>query len=91
MTRILLALFIGLASSLVLPALAQQQEKRLALVIGNGAYAAGALETTANDAGLVAQTLQAAGSRCRGPIFVQHRECEWADGCCHPSFICGQI
>ena len=35
MTRILLALFIGLASSVVLPASAQEQEKRLALVIGN--------------------------------------------------------
>ena len=61
MTRILLALFIGLVSSLVLPASAQEQEKRLALVIGNGAYEAGALQTAANDAGLVAQTLQAAG------------------------------
>ncbi|WP_454620561.1 caspase family protein [Bradyrhizobium cenepequi] len=61
MTRILLALFIGLVSSIALPASAQEQEKRLALVIGNGAYAAGALPTTANDAGLVAQTLQAAG------------------------------
>jgi uncharacterized caspase-like protein len=61
MTRILLALFIGLVSSIALPAQAQEQEKRLALVIGNGAYAAGALPTAANDAGLVAQTLQAAG------------------------------
>ena len=43
------------------PAAAQQQEKRVALVIGNGAYAKGPLATTANDAGLVAQTLQAAG------------------------------
>src|SRR5256885_1334989 len=40
---------------------AQQTEKRIALVIGNGAYQAGALPTTANDAGLIAQTLQAAG------------------------------
>jgi uncharacterized caspase-like protein len=36
-------------------------EKRIALVIGNAAYQAGALTTTANDAGLIAQTLQAAG------------------------------
>ncbi len=36
-------------------------EKRIALVIGNAAYQAGALATPANDAGLVAQTLQAAG------------------------------
>ncbi|MFD0936110.1 caspase domain-containing protein, partial [Methylobacterium trifolii] len=43
------------------PARAQAPEKRIALVVGNAAYAAGALPTTANDAGLVAQTLQAAG------------------------------
>ena len=40
---------------------AQQTEKRIALVIGNGAYQAEALSTSANDAGLIAQTLQAAG------------------------------
>src|SRR3954451_20850602 len=40
---------------------AQQPEKRIALVIGNAAYQAGALATPANDAGLIAQTLQAAG------------------------------
>ncbi|MDE2331861.1 MAG: caspase family protein, partial [Bradyrhizobium sp.] len=39
----------------------QPQEKRVALVIGNGAYAKSPLATTANDAGLVAQNLQAAG------------------------------
>ncbi|MDW6024915.1 caspase domain-containing protein [Mesorhizobium sp. BAC0120] len=41
-------------------ALAQEQ-KRLAFVIGNAAYPSGALATPANDAGLIAQTLQAAG------------------------------
>src|SRR5512144_2318837 len=41
--------------------LAQQQEKRIALVVGNGAYAKSPLATAANDAGLIAQTLQAAG------------------------------
>jgi hypothetical protein len=40
---------------------AQGTEKRIALVIGNGAYGADTLSTPANDAGLVAQTLQAAG------------------------------
>ena len=39
----------------------QQQEKRIALVVGNGAYAKSPLATAANDAGLIAQTLQAAG------------------------------
>ena len=40
---------------------AQQIEKRIALVIGNAAYQTDALPTSANDAGLIAQTLQAAG------------------------------
>lgn len=39
----------------------QPQEKRIALVIGNGAYQKAPLATAANDAGLIAQTLQAAG------------------------------
>jgi uncharacterized caspase-like protein len=47
---------------LLRPAAAQQpQEKRIALVVGNGAYDKGPLATAANDAGLIAQTLQAAG------------------------------
>ena len=40
---------------------AAPSERRMALVIGNANYAAGALPTPANDAGLIAQTLQAAG------------------------------
>lgn len=52
-----LVLFFALAGS----AVAQQQEKRIALVVGNGAYAKSPLATAANDAGLIAQTLQAAG------------------------------
>src|SRR3981189_1003113 len=36
-------------------------ERRIALVIGNANYQARALPTPANDAGLIAQTLQAAG------------------------------
>ena len=42
-------------------AVAQQQEKRIALVIGNGGYTKVPLATAANDGGLIAQTLQAAG------------------------------
>jgi len=61
MVRIVWALIVGLLSLASLPAQAQDQEKRLALVVGNGAYQAGALQTAANDAGLIAQTLQAAG------------------------------
>ena len=55
-----LLLFCGLAGA---PgsAAAQQQEKRIALVVGDGAYAKSPLATAANDAGLIAQTLQAAG------------------------------
>src|ERR1700682_4361608 len=40
---------------------AQAAETRLALVIGNANYPSGVLPTPANDAGLIAQTLQAAG------------------------------
>ena len=40
---------------------AARAEKRIALVIGNAGYQAGALNTPANDAGLIAQTLEAAG------------------------------
>src|SRR5260370_20575149 len=43
------------------PAGAAPTEKRMALVIGNAAYQTGALATPATDAGLIAQTLQAAG------------------------------
>ena len=43
------------------PLSAQELEKRIALVVGESAYAAGPLPTAANDAGLVAQTLQSAG------------------------------
>jgi len=47
---------------LAFPAAGQApSQKRVALVIGNAAYTQGALPTTANDAGLIAQTLQAAG------------------------------
>src|SRR5262245_47740600 len=42
-------------------AAAQAAEKRIALVVGNGAYTKSPLATAANDAGLIAQTLQAAG------------------------------
>jgi len=55
-----LLLLVCLAGSIA-PAAAQQQEKRIALVVGNGAYAKTPLATAANDAGLIAQTLQAAG------------------------------
>jgi uncharacterized caspase-like protein len=53
----LLMLLFGLLG----PAAGQQTERRIALVIGNGAYSAAPLQTPANDAGLIAQTLQAAG------------------------------
>ncbi|HKU07047.1 MAG TPA: caspase domain-containing protein, partial [Bradyrhizobium sp.] len=59
-TALCLALAFGLAGILA-PASAQQQEKRIALVVGNGAYTKSPLATAANDAGLIAQTLQAAG------------------------------
>ncbi len=55
---VLLAVLVfgGLAS-----ASAEAAETRVALVVGNANYSSGALPTPANDAGLIAQTLQAAG------------------------------
>ncbi len=50
-----------LAAASSSPAGAAPSEKRLALVIGNGSYKAKTLATPANDAALIAQTLQAAG------------------------------
>src|SRR5260370_42511353 len=55
-----LTLFLALPGMLS-SAKAQQQEKRIALVVGDGAYEKSPLATAANDAGLIAQTLQAAG------------------------------
>ena len=57
------AILILASGLLALAAQAQQAapNPRIALVIGNATYRDAALATTANDAGLVAQTLQAAG------------------------------
>jgi uncharacterized caspase-like protein len=54
----LLALLAAVSSPL---ARAAAPEKRFALVIGNASYKAGTLATSANDAAIIAQTLQAAG------------------------------
>ena len=57
----LLAVFtLGVAAT------AARAEQRIALVVGNAAYAAGAIKTAANDAGLVAQTLESAGFEVMG-------------------------
>jgi uncharacterized caspase-like protein len=65
MPRVLRSIFALIALLLSSYLLAAQggplAERRIALVIGNASYPAGALGTTANDAGLIAQTLQAAG------------------------------
>jgi uncharacterized caspase-like protein len=57
--------FVVTLCALLSPGIAAAQdagaEKRIALVIGNAGYQTGALATPANDAGLIAQTLQAAG------------------------------
>src|SRR5262245_54431871 len=59
--RKLLMLFALIPLVLVFVPGAAHAEKRIALVIGNAGYQAGALNTPANDAGLIAQTLQASG------------------------------
>ena len=56
-----LALWTLILAGCLSAAKAEVPEKRIALVIGNASYQAGALQTAANDAGLIAQTLQAAG------------------------------
>lgn len=62
-TVLILSMCVALIGAFAFPnvASAQQQEKRIALVIGNGAYARAPLSTAANDGGLIAQTLEAAG------------------------------
>jgi uncharacterized caspase-like protein len=60
--RLIAALFALMPLGLVATSGTANAEKRIALVIGNAAYQAGdPLATPANDAGLIAQTLQAAG------------------------------
>ncbi|MEA2860133.1 MAG: hypothetical protein QOC72_2172, partial [Methylobacteriaceae bacterium] len=58
--RAILALVL-LPLALIAPARAQAPEPRLALVLGNAEYRAGPLATSANDAGLIAETLRNAG------------------------------
>ena len=53
-----IALFAAYAAA---PQAKAEAEKRIAFVVGNAGYQAGPLATSANDAGLIAQTLQAAG------------------------------
>jgi uncharacterized caspase-like protein len=57
----IVALWTLISGVSVSAATAAVSEKRIALVIGNAGYQANALQTAANDAGLIAQTLQAAG------------------------------
>ena len=56
-----LALVLALVSLAFVSPSRAETEKRIAFVVGNVAYQAGPLATPANDAGLIAQTLQAAG------------------------------
>lgn len=59
-SRLLLTCLMLVSFALASPLLADE-EKRIAFVVGNAEYQAGRLATAANDAGLIAQTLQAAG------------------------------
>ena len=59
--NLILALLSAMLFGGLAPVSAQAAETRVALVIGNANYPSGALATPANDAGLIAQTLQAAG------------------------------
>ena len=75
--------FVGLASVWALTAASAAfaqtaANPRLALVIGNAAYPDQALATTANDAGLIAQTLQAAGFDVVGARDLDQRSLQTA-------------
>jgi len=59
--KLRLACFALVLLAFASPSQAEETEKRIAFVVGNAAYQAGQLATPANDAGLIAQTLQAAG------------------------------
>jgi uncharacterized caspase-like protein len=59
--KLMAALLTLMPLALVSATTSAHAEKRIALVIGNAGYQAGALNTPANDAGLIAQTLEAAG------------------------------
>src|SRR5262247_2790364 len=59
--KLIATLFALISFVIVLAPGATRAEKRIALVVGNAGYQVGALTTPANDAGLIAQTLQAAG------------------------------
>src|ERR1700732_658175 len=60
-TLLALFSFIALLLGVGVSTDAAAAEKRIALVVGNANYQAGALPTPANDPGRIAQTLQAAG------------------------------
>ena len=60
MLGVLFVLTIGIAPT------AAHAEQRIALVVGNASYPAGAINSAANDAGLIAQTLEAAGFEVTG-------------------------
>src|ERR1700751_4646530 len=57
----LLAFIILFAAFAGAPQAKAEAEKRIAFIVGNADYRSGPLATPANDAGLIAQTLQAAG------------------------------
>ena len=59
--KLRLACFALVLLAFASPSQSEETEKRIAFVVGNPAYQAGQLATPANDAGLIAQTLQAAG------------------------------
>ena len=60
MLGVLFVLTIGIAPT------AAHAEQRIALVVGNASYPAGAINSAANDAGLIAETLEAAGFEVTG-------------------------
>jgi hypothetical protein len=68
--------FYALLAILALTLPAEAVERRIALVVGNANYQTGSLPTPANDAGLVAQTLQAAAFDVTGARDLARNPCD---------------
>src|SRR6516165_10426616 len=68
---LIFSLWLGLVSS----PHAEDAERRIALVLGNAAYQVAPLSTSTNDAGLIAQTLQAAGFDVVGAAIWIKKHC----------------
>ena len=71
-SKYVLALLVLVPFALGIALSSARAEQRIALVLGNATYQVGALNSPANDAGLIAQTLEAAGFDVVGARDLDH-------------------